>query len=372
MRILFAPLPGVSHAFPMVPLGWALKLAGHEVVMAAAGEALVAKNAGLTVVNASPGVTMRGLAARLADDRPELVRKMRETSNEHRTACRWLAHVSSYLTDGLIAVAEWYQPDIVVYSPFNIAALIASREVRAAAIDLRSNIASDDDATEILHEELGDLLDQRIARGGLYPELTLDTVPTSVREAADGSVQMRPVPYNGGGLVPEWLRRSAERPRVVVTTGTVKFGGLETMQQVIASVGDLSQDFLLTVDDGERDKLGELPSNVRTVGWVPLTTLLRNASAIVHHGGASTAMSAMAAGVPQLIVPEGIGQHVTAQALHERGVALVKSRDQLDATCFARLTCLPELGETAFAVAQEIQDMPEPYTAVPELLKVAG
>ena len=36
MRALFLAAPGIGHAFPMVPLAWALRSAGHEVAVATA------------------------------------------------------------------------------------------------------------------------------------------------------------------------------------------------------------------------------------------------------------------------------------------------------------------------------------------------
>ncbi len=36
MRVLFVSLPGVAHVFPAVPLAWALRVAGHDVIMATA------------------------------------------------------------------------------------------------------------------------------------------------------------------------------------------------------------------------------------------------------------------------------------------------------------------------------------------------
>jgi hypothetical protein len=37
MRALFVAGPGVGHVFPMVPLAWALRGRGHDVLVATAG-----------------------------------------------------------------------------------------------------------------------------------------------------------------------------------------------------------------------------------------------------------------------------------------------------------------------------------------------
>ena len=54
MRVLFVVTPGVGHLFPMVPLAWALRAAGHEVLIATTGAGLVAANAGLAVTDVAP------------------------------------------------------------------------------------------------------------------------------------------------------------------------------------------------------------------------------------------------------------------------------------------------------------------------------
>ncbi len=46
-----------------------------------------------------------------------------------------------------------------------------------------------------------------------------------------------------------------------------------------------------------------LPANILTVEYAPFSTLLKHASIFVHHGGIGTMSQALAAGVPQLIMP---------------------------------------------------------------------
>ena len=51
------------------------------------------------------------------------------------------------------------------------------------------------------------------------------------------------------------------------------------------------------------EQLGALPDSVRHFNYVPFSTVLPRAAAFVHHGGIGTTAQALAAGVPQLVVP---------------------------------------------------------------------
>jgi rhamnosyltransferase subunit B len=64
-----------------------------------------------------------------------------------------------------------------------------------------------------------------------------------------------------------------------------------------------------------------LPPGVRHFDFVPLSTLLPHAAAIVHHGGIGTIAQALAAGVPQLTVPGLLDQFDNSRRLSRLGVS---------------------------------------------------
>ena len=64
----------------------------------------------------------------------------------------------------------------------------------------------------------------------------------------------------------------------------------------------------------------ELPSTVRHFDYVPFSLLLRNAAALVHHGGIGTCAQAMKAGVPQLVVPMAHDQFDNASRMGMLGL----------------------------------------------------
>lgn len=64
-----------------------------------------------------------------------------------------------------------------------------------------------------------------------------------------------------------------------------------------------------------------LPATVRHVDFVPFRWLIPRAAALVHHGGVGTMSQALAAGVPQVIMPLAFDQHDNAHRCEHLGVA---------------------------------------------------
>src|SRR6185436_3755710 len=68
-RFLFVTPPGYGHVFPMIPLAWALRAAGHAVIVATCGVSLSASTrAGLSAVNVTPTADLNALFHRFRDD----------------------------------------------------------------------------------------------------------------------------------------------------------------------------------------------------------------------------------------------------------------------------------------------------------------
>ena len=74
----------------------------------------------------------------------------------------------------------------------------------------------------------------------------------------------------------------------------------------------------------------DVPESNQNVIWLPylhLAVFLRHCSAIVHHGGIGTSAAALAAGIPQVMVPRIFGQHANADRLSLLGVSQTISFD---------------------------------------------
>jgi UDP:flavonoid glycosyltransferase YjiC (YdhE family) len=72
---------------------------------------------------------------------------------------------------------------------------------------------------------------------------------------------------------------------------------------------------------GHREHLpSPLPPGVTHFDYVPFSLLLPRCGAVVHHGGIGTSAQALAAGVPQLVLPMNFDQFDNAARLVKLGV----------------------------------------------------
>ena len=80
----------------------------------------------------------------------------------------------------------------------------------------------------------------------------------------------------------------------------------------------------------------EMPDGVCHFDYVPFTEVLPRAAALVHHGGIGSAAQALAAGVPQLVMPMTFDQPDNADRLRRLGVARVLSPARFRGPAVAR------------------------------------
>jgi UDP:flavonoid glycosyltransferase YjiC (YdhE family) len=130
--------------------------------------------------------------------------------------------------------------------------------------------------------------------------------------------------YDGLGAepVPDGLDEFLEagRPPVVFTPGTMMRHPQRFFSAAVDACRRLgSRGLLLT---RFRDQVPpDLPRGVRHFDYVPLSRVLPRAAALVSHGGIGTVSQALAAGVPQLVMPLGFDQFDNAARLGRLGVA---------------------------------------------------
>lgn len=106
--------------------------------------------------------------------------------------------------------------------------------------------------------------------------------------------------------MPRWWGDRTD-PLVYVTFGSVAaslglFPGC--YRTVIESLGDAPVRVLMTLGEaGAPEALGPLPDNVHVEQWWPQRDVMPHVAAVVGHGGFATTLLALAAGVPQVVVP---------------------------------------------------------------------
>lgn len=104
-------------------------------------------------------------------------------------------------------------------------------------------------------------------------------------------------------LSPELQRFLAEGEKpIVFTPGSANIQAHHFFDSAFKAITRLNKRVVFVTRD-----LSQLPPNlppgIAAVEYVPFSTLLRHASAFVHHGGIGTMSQGFAAGVPQLLMP---------------------------------------------------------------------
>lgn len=106
----------------------------------------------------------------------------------------------------------------------------------------------------------------------------------------------------------------------------------------------------------------DLPPSIAAAEWAPFSTLLRHASAFVHHGGIGTLSQGLAAGVPQLLMPMAHDQPDNEMRLRRLGAGfgLVprKFTPERVAAALEKLTSDAGIREAVQRCQQRIENRP--------------
>ncbi|WP_432186995.1 nucleotide disphospho-sugar-binding domain-containing protein [Streptomyces sp. Tue6028] len=377
MRVLIVALVP-SHLMSMVPVAWALRTAGHEVLVAGGAPVVErAAAAGLSgaVVSEPPGrpVLRSAAPSGLPGAGPDWA-LLQE---------RWRQRVDGVLDEHLDVARRW-RPDLVLVDPIEFSGLIVAAALRVPAVLHRwgpDRISSQSVPRAV--EALGEVAARRgVDSGPALPSLVLDPCPPSLQcPEASAAQPVRFVPFNGAGSPPRWAPRPDAGRRLCVS-----FGG-ETPMLTRPEVWDALIRELAAVRDMEsvvtavpHDAAG-LPASVHAPGPVPLDLFLGDCDALLHHGGAGTALTGLAFGVPQLVLAQSnpswaaVGERVAA-----RGAGVVLDLDaalSADSSAGLRATVesvlsTPGYRSAAESLADEIGRLPAPSDVVPLLTELAA
>lgn len=363
MRALFVSSPGIGHLFPMVPLAWALRAAGHDVLVATTGAAVEpAARAGLAVVDVTPDFDREGIFAHMRKVEPDQVREMLgRRIDDLRDLVPRFARLAALMSDGVVALADRWRPDVVVQSQIQGAGVIVASRLGVPLVEHGFGFGRTDGVAAMFQEHMADAFERHGVTELPARIESIDVAPPSMVERSTGW-PMRYVPYNGGAELPEWLARRGERPRVAITLGTVapRTVGVDPVRSLVGFADRIDAEFVLAMEESDAAAIGRLPANVRAAGWVPLDDLLPTCRAIVHHGGAGTTLTALAHGVPQVVLPTGADRHINAEAVARRGAGLDVEPDSLDAAVLDTVLHDEGLRRGAADVRAEIESLPSP------------
>ena len=182
-----------------------------------------------------------------------------------------------------------------------------------------------------------------------------------------------------GHRLPDW--GDPEAPLVYATFGSVTgslpaFGGV--FREALDALADVGARVLMTIGRKvDPAVLGPLPPNARVEQWYPQDAVLEHAAAMLGHGGFGTTMGALAAAVPQVVVPLfSFDQVVNGDHVAAAGAGLTVGRGPTSvepaAAQVPRLLEDPRYTAAARQVAAALDALPAPADAVPVLTGLVG
>jgi UDP:flavonoid glycosyltransferase YjiC (YdhE family) len=382
VRVLMVTYPGPSFYFPVVSFGWALRAAGHEVLVATQPSfAPKVTTTGLPAVGVGPDIDVAAMflesfdvklhgTTRLPASWPSTVDGLR-AAGLLPGVLRGLGHfrdVAEVMAEDLIAFGRGWCPDLVVHEPTAVGGALLARVLGIPSV---RHVWGPDFfgwMDELAEEPLAPLA-RRFGVDELRPagDLTVDPCPVAMRAPDAGPRQsIRCVPYNGQGQVPGWLRKPPARPRILLTWGTwIRDNALTHLFRVpgiLRALRDLDAEVLVTAGPAERELLGDVPANVRLIDPTPLHLVLPTCEVIIHQGGTGTVMTAATYGVPQLAVPQVPDQLFNAGRMAACGVGrylpTTETSDDAIREQFDAVVGDPAYRERATATATEIAAQP--------------
>lgn len=333
VRVLFSTTAGAGHFGPMIPVARACVDSGHDVAVAApASFADHVREAGfvhLTFPDAPPDV-MAAVFGRV----PDLSREEGNALVIAEVFGRLDAQAA--LPTMLQIVSDW-RPDLVVRDPAEFAAAAAAERAGVPQGQVAISLGHLFEAfAAILDEplrELEALAGLATHRGSdvLLSTPTLTSVPASLdgpEDSGGGRQVWRyrvPVQSSGPAVPGQW--GDPEHPLLYVSFGSIA-GALrrfdEVYRQVLEGLADLPVRVLMTTGATlDPASLGPAPANACVRSWWPQEAAMPETALIIGHGGFGTTMTAVRAGVPQIVIPLfSSDQFVNAERIHAAGAGL--------------------------------------------------
>ncbi|SDW71147.1 glycosyltransferase [Amycolatopsis xylanica] len=408
MRVLVTSFPWEPHFNPIVPLGWAAVLAGHEVRVATTPTMTeVVGRSGLPVVSVGgdPSDAFREAGVEFTPpkgDQPDAAAQARWPED-------WPAHPES-LSDGqrdyfrkiglfasviaaaqlpdLIALGESWRPDLIVHDGTQFAGPVLASALGVPnaryLLGYPGQLRVDTCYGPELVPEYRALYEKFGVTPRQEPTVWLDPCPPSMQYpslSGPSVLRMRYVPYNGTAELPAWLHEPPQRPRVYLTWGktTGEWEGAAIgnfVRQAIEAAAGLDVELVAALSPTLLGLLTDLPEGVRTVTGLPMAAVLRTCTAVIHHAGPGTTLTAAAAGLPQLMITNHPHNAAIAAQVARIGagrhlpIGELPSDQAATSAEVAALLEKPAFAQDAARLRQEIEDQPSPSSVVDRLAEL--
>jgi MGT family glycosyltransferase len=295
------------------------------------------------------------------------------------------AFLPQFMVADLLALAQSWQPDVVVRDPMEFAGCIAAEVLGIPHTACGPLFSFWDGAWHgppgevdkpnlcALRRNYGLPSDPELAMlyRFLYLAFLTPTFPNPTVTRPATVHFLRPICFNQSDSYrsPIWLARLPARPTVHACLGTVFHRTPGVFAAIIAGLRDEDINLVVAVGrDQDPAAFGPQPANVYIERYIPHYLLLPHCEAMVTHAGFSSVMAGLEQGLPMVAVPLAGDQPSNAQRCSDLGVARVIGPDERTPEAFRAavrdVLHNPGYRENAARLRQEIQLLPGPEKAV--------
>jgi MGT family glycosyltransferase len=180
---------------------------------------------------------------------------------------------------------------------------------------------------------------------------------------------------------PEWARawippwsQDSTRPRVLVSLSTSFQNQAGLLQRIIAALGMMELDAVVTVGPAMTKESFAVPPNVSILPGARHDIVMKEVSLVVTHGGHGTVARSLVNGVPLLMIPMGRDQGSNAIRVVARGAGLALSESAAEteiAATTARLLDEPHFRAAATRLGKAMAADLGSFALVTEMEEIA-
>jgi UDP:flavonoid glycosyltransferase YjiC (YdhE family) len=381
VRVLVTSVPGWGHINPMVPLAHAFLDRGNEVVVATGSDACGALEA-VGLRTAACGLTQKEGMAEFHRRFPEFAGLAPSDRPEFMFPRLFGEAFAPPMLAELVPIARDWAPTMIVCDAAEFAGPVVAASLGVpnvtksfGALLPPGRVAAAGDRVAPLWSAHGQ---EPRPYGGMYEHLYLDVYPSSLQPSEWPHIRvrqpLRPAGHTSKGEhdLPALVTESRSAPLVYVTFGTV-FSNDAALSVVIDAACELSVRAVVTVGpDGDPASLDPQPPNVHIARYIPQDQLLPHCAAVVSHAGSGIFLAALAAGLPQVCLPQAADQFLNAAACDLSGTGITVAPGTVTAetvtAALSRVLSDADFRTAAEQVGREIAAMPSPHEVV-ELLR---
>jgi UDP:flavonoid glycosyltransferase YjiC (YdhE family) len=330
MRILFTTTRGAGHFSPLVPFARACVRAGHEVLVAGA-------------IPVAPQAERAGLPFSGFPEPPEDVLEAvwapvfslpLEEQDEYVVREVFAGCHARAALPGTLELIERWGAELVVRESAEFSGAIAAERLGIPHATVGVSLVASTDRLYI--GAAAPVVDELSTALGLDPDPgaerllaapVLTRAPQSLDDPAAPIDALRfreprepevPLPnwWNGSGARLVYVSFGSEVPTMSFFPGLYRAALAALLKEplrVLVTIGDKA-------DPAE---LGELPPHVRVERWVPQEAVMPHAAAMVGHGGSGSTLTALAWGLPMVLLPLFADQPQNARRVDEAGAGVL-------------------------------------------------